>query len=94
MSQEEVALEAEITTSYYGLVERGVKSPTVRMLEKICRALDYPISELFSANVTRETEDNKYIYQIVNLLKNRSAEECEQIYQIVKTIILFKDEDN
>lgn len=91
MSQEQVALEADITTTYYGLVERDEKSPTVRMLEKICRALNYPISELFSSDVTCETEDNPYVYQIVNLMKSKSAEECEQLYQIVKRIVLYKD---
>lgn len=91
MSQEQVALEAEITTTYYGLVERDEKSPTVRMLEKICRALNYPISELFSANITCETEDNRYVYQIVNLIKSRSPEECEQLYRIIKDIVQFKE---
>lgn len=91
MSQEQVALEAEITTTYYGLVERDEKSPTVRMLEKICRALNYPISELFSANITCETEDDPYVYQIVNLLKSKSPEECEQLFKIIKDIIQYKE---
>lgn len=92
MSQEQVALDAEITTTYYGLVERDEKSPTVRMLEKICRALNYPISELFSANMTCDTEDNPYVYQIVNLLKSRSPEECEQLYKIIRDIIRYKED--
>ena len=90
MSQEQVALEAEITTTYYGLVERDEKSPTVRMLEIICRALNYPISELFSANITCETEVDPYVYQIVNLLKTKSPEECEQLFKIIKDIIQYK----
>lgn len=91
MSQEQVALEADITTTYYGLVERDEKSPTVRMLEKICRALDYPISELFSENVTCDTEDNRYVYQLINLLRSRSPEECEGLYKIIKDIIEYGD---
>ena len=91
MSQEQVALEADITTTYYGLVERDEKSPTVRMLEKICRALGYPISELFSADVTCGNEENPYVYQIVNLLKSRSPRECEQIYKIIRDIVQYKD---
>ncbi|MCM1578505.1 MAG: helix-turn-helix domain-containing protein [Ruminococcus sp.] len=90
MSQEQVALEAEITTTYYGLVERDEKSPTVRMLERICRALDYPISELFSADVTCETDDDPFVYQTVNLLKSCSPEECEQLYWIIRDIVKYK----
>lgn len=92
MSQEQVALEADITTTYYGLVERDEKSPTVRMFEKICRALDYPISELFSADMTCATDDDPYVYQIVNLLRSRTAEECEQLYRIIREIVNYKEQ--
>lgn len=85
-------MEADITTTYYGLVERDEKSPTVRMLEKICRALNYPISELFSADITCETEDDDpYVYQIVNLLKSSSPEECEQLFNIIRDIVQYKN---
>ncbi len=91
MSQEEVALEADITTTYYGMLERDAKSPTVRMLEKICRALDYPISEIFMADITCRTEEDQYVYQLVNLLKTRSDTEKEQLLQIMKRIICLMD---
>lgn len=91
MSQEQVALEAEITTTYYGLVERNEKSPTVRMLEKICRALEYPISELFAEDITCEDQEDPYICRITELLRSRSPEECEQIYKIVRDIVRYKD---
>jgi transcriptional regulator with XRE-family HTH domain len=48
ISQEALAHEAEITRSHMGAIERGERSPTVRMLIKIAGALDTTAIELFS----------------------------------------------
>lgn len=39
ISQEEVAERAGIDRTYVSILERGLKSPTVETLEKICTAL-------------------------------------------------------
>jgi transcriptional regulator with XRE-family HTH domain len=39
MSQEELALEAGIERNYVSLLERGLNSPSLRMLFKLCAAL-------------------------------------------------------
>ena len=36
LSQEKLALRAEITTTYLGLSERNLKNPTVKVIEQIC----------------------------------------------------------
>ena len=46
-SQEQLALRADLTTSYIGMLERGLKSPTVDTLEKLSNALEVNIEELF-----------------------------------------------
>lgn len=48
VSQEALAHEARITTSYYGQLERGQKSPTLTVILKLCRALDCSPGELLS----------------------------------------------
>jgi transcriptional regulator with XRE-family HTH domain len=48
LTQEELAHEAKITTSYYGQLERGMKSPTLTVIVKLCRALDCAPGELLS----------------------------------------------
>lgn len=50
MSQEDLALRAEINPAYFGQVERGLKCPTVDTLYKISKALDISLSELFRAD--------------------------------------------
>jgi len=39
ISQEELAGRAEVDRSYISILERGMKSPTIETLEKICSAL-------------------------------------------------------
>jgi DNA-binding XRE family transcriptional regulator len=46
LSQERLALLAEIHPTYVGMLERGVKSPTVDTLDRICAVLGLKISAL------------------------------------------------
>lgn len=47
ISQDNLALEANVERSYVGFLERGSKNPTVTTLEKIAEALSCDISEFF-----------------------------------------------
>lgn len=48
MSQDDLAFAAGIERAYLGYLERGAKNPTVATLEKIARALNRDISEMFA----------------------------------------------
>jgi transcriptional regulator with XRE-family HTH domain len=39
ISQEELAARAGVDRSYISILERGLKSPTIEMLERICESL-------------------------------------------------------
>lgn len=47
ISQDNLALEANVERAYVGYLERGTKNPTVMTLEKIAEALSCDISEFF-----------------------------------------------
>lgn len=47
MTQEELAHMAGINRNYPGMIERGQHSPTVEMLERLCRALKIEPTTLF-----------------------------------------------
>ena len=47
MTLEDLAFEAEINKNYLSDLERGERNPTVKVLEKIAKALNITISELF-----------------------------------------------
>ncbi|WP_425298731.1 helix-turn-helix domain-containing protein [Rhizobium hainanense] len=48
ISQDNLALEANVERAYVGYLERGSKNPTVTTLEKIAAALSCDISEFFA----------------------------------------------
>jgi transcriptional regulator with XRE-family HTH domain len=47
LSQERLALEADIDRSYVGRIERGTENVTVAALDAIAAALSVPVSRLF-----------------------------------------------
>lgn len=60
MSQEELALKANLNPAFFGQVERGMKCPTVDTLYKIAYAMSVPLPELvrFESSPTID-EDSK-----------------------------------
>ena len=90
LTQEQLALGAEINPVFLGHLERNLKSPTITTLEKITRALGITMSELFLdvPNNDSEIEVRQASIQHINyLLKDLSNEELDKITGILKEII-------
>jgi transcriptional regulator with XRE-family HTH domain len=49
LSQEVLAVDAEIDRTYVSRLERGLENPTVAVLERIAKALSANIEEMFKA---------------------------------------------
>ncbi len=45
-SQEDLALEAEVNKNYISDLERGTRNPTLRIIDKIAKALDVSLETL------------------------------------------------
>ncbi len=90
LSQEEVALRAEITTAYYGLVERNRKNPTVKILDKICQALGITLIEVFSQNQTTSPKYDELTMQIISQLNGQSDEMKQVILNVIKQIVKLR----
>ncbi|MFT9495789.1 helix-turn-helix domain-containing protein [Anaerosolibacter sp.] len=91
LSQEQLALKAEINPSYLGQVERGQKSPTIDILEKIINALDIGFEELFDFEINSIVHDTTVIDRIIFQLQGRAIEDQEFIYSTIKQLLLWKD---
>lgn len=92
LSQERLALKAGLNTSYLGQIERGEKSPTISVIDKIALALDVNIKEIFEANLELENIiTTEYIDKIVYELKSRTANEQEDVYYFIQQLLMFKD---
>lgn len=91
LTQEQLALGAEINPVFLGHLERNLKRITT--LEKITRALGITMSELFLdvPNNDSEIEVRQASIQHINyLLKDLSNEELDKITGILKEIIDWK----
>lgn len=91
LSQEQLALRAEITTTYLGLIERNLKNPTVKIIEQICNALGISLADFFSPSAKPSDTTDSVSTQILAQLNHRPQKEKEIILQIIKNIIKFRD---
>lgn len=96
LSQEQLALRAEINASYMGQVERGEKNPTIDVLGKIAQALQTPLEALVSLEQDGFlTEDGSpYAEKIAQQLNGLSLKEQEAVYRFVKQLVHFKELDS
>lgn len=92
LSQEQLAFKSQLTPSYIGQIERGEKSPTIKTLDKLITALDISYQDIFDLEFpSTSIVSNSVIEKITYHLSNRSLEEQEAIYNILKQILVFKD---
>lgn len=61
MSQEQLALNAGVNTSYIGQIERGEKNPTIKILDRISSALGSSLLDLL-ASYDSKKGDTGFIY--------------------------------
>lgn len=86
-SQETLALQADMNPAFLGHLERGLKSPTVKTLEKIAAALDISMAELFSDPQPISDEKEALLTELRDLLQGLSAESLRKITVILQNIL-------
>ena len=86
-SQETLALQADMNPAFLGHLERGLKSPTVKTLEKIAAALDISMAELFSEPQPISDEKEALLTELRDLLQGLSAESLRKITVILQNIL-------
>ncbi|MBW4084092.1 helix-turn-helix domain-containing protein [Paenibacillus sp. S150] len=92
ISQEKLALIAGVNTSYVGQIERGIRSPTIDMLDKIAQALEVNVLELFRLETDRSPHKNSdTLNKLMFELRTRTEDEQNSVYDIVKRLLIFKD---
>ena len=89
-SQEQLAFNADITPSYLGQIERNLKSPTVRVIERLCQSLGVSLADFFSTSPTSSDIDPISL-QIISQIANRSNEQKQHILGIVREVTKYYD---
>ncbi len=85
LTQEEVALRADITTSYYGQLERNIANPTISMLDRICEVMGVSITDIFTDSNTNLLGIDALSMRILHFLSDKTDEEKETALALLKT---------
>lgn len=88
-TQELTAEKADLHPTYIGQIERGEKNITIESLEKICAALEYPMSELFNRIVTVHSEES-VANECYSLILSQSEEDQKMLLRMLKNMIEYK----
>ncbi|HRY30352.1 MAG TPA: helix-turn-helix transcriptional regulator [Elusimicrobiota bacterium] len=88
LTQEIVAERCNLSTAFIGQIERGQNAASLTSVERIGRALNVSLSELFSFPETRPSKPSLSSYEkICSLLRGRPKREQEYILATVKTLV-------
>ncbi len=78
-TQEQLAENADISVSFLGGIERGLKSPTLETVQKLANALNTSISKLMTFEQKeasdKETQLNKLINEFVTNINDLYKEQ-------------------
>jgi transcriptional regulator with XRE-family HTH domain len=75
LSQAELARRAGIAASHVNSIERGLRAPTINVLEKLATGLRVPITAFFDEEPRpAPTRSEKVWFEVMNMLRDRDAE--------------------
>lgn len=86
LSQEQLALEAEMHPSYFGCIERGEKCPTFETLYKICSALNISMSALFNDESESDAGRKNARLRIESAVADVPDDKLSEIAEIIERI--------
>ena len=85
MSQEQVALASGLNTNSIGMIERGVKSPT---LKRICDSLEISLAELFLYEGDNTQADSAVSAQkAAAMIRKLPAQDAIRVARIVEQAV-------
>lgn len=85
LSQEKLAERAGLHPTYIGQVERGEKNLTIESLEKVTKALDVRISDIFE-KIEERNDTANYALMAYELLSRKNPRDREHLYTILDEI--------
>ena len=91
MSQEQLALRADITPAYLGQIERGTKNVTAHTLDKVCKALNISLCEFFDTEKNQDKNIDTVSGQILHQLHGKSESEKKAVLSMVKLVFSIQD---
>lgn len=90
-TQEKLAFEASLATSYVSEIERGKKIPTILTLDKIVTALNVSYAELYAFSYYHSgAQEELMAHKIAYEMRDCSPQEQEAIFGLIKQMLELK----
>lgn len=86
-TQEQLAELSNMTASYVGQLERGEKDVRIHTIEKIARALDMSVYELFTDEKEAFLQEKKWVWESIVLLLKHNEQKQRQAYRILRELL-------
>ena len=90
-SQDYTSEKADLHPTYIGQLERGEKNATLVSIEKVCRALDLPMEELF-ANLVGGTSSQQPAQKCYDMIVKQPIRDQKKLCLLIENIIKYKNE--
>ncbi len=87
LSQEALALKANLNPAYFGQIERGAKCPTVDTLYKISTALELPLPELLRFDHALPEQEADYQKRLQALLEQIPRHKEDDFIHLLESLI-------
>ncbi|MGR3176526.1 MAG: helix-turn-helix domain-containing protein [Candidatus Anammoxibacter sp.] len=87
LTQEELAKRVDLSVDFIGYIERGKQAPYIKTLERIAKALNVEIYELFIFEKNKKAKDNEAaIKKLILSLDNKKPEYMKFMSSIMKQV--------
>lgn len=90
LSQEKLAELSGVHPTYIGQLERGEKNATLESIEKIAKALNISLSQLFEKLGDSPENRRSIPLECYELLSSKSEEEQQLLFEIISGIEKYK----
>ncbi len=86
LTQAELAEKTGLSDNFIGLIERGIKHPTLETLNKIAEALEVRLDEFFQPMTNRPEDAEGALKELKRLLNKRDFKDAKLLLAIYKAI--------
>ncbi len=90
LSQEELALKANVDPTHIGRIERGVNNASIEMLNKIITAMGISLEDFFKQTQQPYNTDDEVLSNIIAKLILLNKDEKESMLEFVTNYKLLK----
>lgn len=93
LTQAQLAEKAGLSENFLGSIERGTRTPSIRVLENISNALKVKMKDLFEFpdEGIYPSPYEETVTKLYGFIRERSAEDVELIWDVAKRILKGRD---